>query len=128
MTTAWVKAASVAELENAGGLVGCTVGGIAVALYAVEGGYFATSDTCSHGQGRLSEGWLEGHLIECPLPEARNQRCDLPHATLVDNFTGNLSAWSWTRRLPLFVSRANSMVRRTAELSLHGPSATKPPS
>jgi len=87
----WIRAASVAELEDAGGLLGCVVGGVAVALYAVEGKYFATSDTCTHGQARLSDGYLEGHLIECPLHqglfdirtgEVRGPPCSRPIRTL----------------------------------------------
>ena len=67
MTTSWIRVASVAELEDSGGLLGSSVGGVPIALYAVDGEYFATSDTCTHGQARLSDGYLEGHLIECPL-------------------------------------------------------------
>ena len=67
MTTSWIRVASVAELEDSGGLLGSSVGGVPIALYAVDGEYFATFDTCTHGQARLSDGYLEGHLIECPL-------------------------------------------------------------
>ena len=67
MMTSWIRVASVAELEDSGGLLGSSVGGVPIALYAVDGEYFATSDTCTHGQARLSDGYLEGHLIECPL-------------------------------------------------------------
>jgi naphthalene 1,2-dioxygenase ferredoxin component len=67
MTTSWIRVASIAELDDAGGLLGCSVGGVPIALYSVEGEYFATADTCTHGQARLSDGYLEGHLIECPL-------------------------------------------------------------
>ena len=67
MTTSWIRVASVAELEDSGGLLGRSIGGVPIAIYAVEGEYFATSDTCTHGQARLSDGYLEGHLIECPL-------------------------------------------------------------
>ena len=55
--------AVVAEQEVAG----CTVEGRAVALYHVDGAFFATADLCTHGQARLSEGYLEDGLIECPL-------------------------------------------------------------
>jgi len=37
-----------------------------IALYRVEGAYYATSDACTHGQSSLSEeGELKGHIIEC---------------------------------------------------------------
>lgn len=43
------------------------VNGIPIAVYNVEGEFFATEDTCSHAQASLSEGYLEEHRIECPL-------------------------------------------------------------
>lgn len=41
--------------------------GLRVAIYRVENEFFATDDKCSHGEASLSEGWLEGHCIECPV-------------------------------------------------------------
>lgn len=38
----------------------------AIAVYRVDGAVFATADLCTHGAASLSEGWLEGHVIECP--------------------------------------------------------------
>lgn len=35
------------------------------AIYNVEGEFFVTDDTCTHGPGSLSEGYLDGHVIEC---------------------------------------------------------------
>lgn len=43
------------------------VAGHSIALYNVEGEYFATEDICTHEEASLSEGFLEDHLIECPL-------------------------------------------------------------
>ena len=36
-------------------------------LYNVDGAFYCTDNVCSHAYALLSEGWLEGHLIECPL-------------------------------------------------------------
>jgi naphthalene 1,2-dioxygenase ferredoxin component len=63
----WVRAASTQEVDEAGGLLGRTVGGVAIALYKAEDNYYATSEQCTHGQARLSDGYLDGFLIECPL-------------------------------------------------------------
>ncbi len=63
----WIRVASIAELEEAGGLLGRVAAGVPIALYAAEGEYFATANTCTHGQARLSDGYLDGHIIECPL-------------------------------------------------------------
>lgn len=43
-----------------------TLNGVAVAVYNVDGHYYATSDTCTHAGGPLSEGRLEGMNIICP--------------------------------------------------------------
>ncbi len=39
--------------------------GLELAVYNVEGVYFVTDDQCTHGPGSLSEGYLDGHVIEC---------------------------------------------------------------
>jgi nitrite reductase/ring-hydroxylating ferredoxin subunit len=39
--------------------------GLTVAVFNVEGDFFVTDDHCTHGPGSLSEGFLEGHEIEC---------------------------------------------------------------
>lgn len=37
-----------------------------VALYQVDGQFFATDDTCTHGDASLSEfGSIDGHIVEC---------------------------------------------------------------
>ena len=37
-----------------------------VAVYNVNGKFYATSDACTHAEGPLSEGWLEGVIVTCP--------------------------------------------------------------
>ena len=34
-------------------------------------GFYAIDDTCTHDDGPLADGWLEGHAIECPRHGAR---------------------------------------------------------
>lgn len=36
------------------------------AVYFVDGEYFVSDDTCSHGEASLSEGSIDGAQIECP--------------------------------------------------------------
>lgn len=38
-----------------------------VALYNVDGEFYATSNICTHAIAMLTEGYLEGDVIECPL-------------------------------------------------------------
>jgi nitrite reductase/ring-hydroxylating ferredoxin subunit len=41
-----------------------------VCLYNVAGTICATQDTCTHAQASLSDGFMDGDLIECPLHQA----------------------------------------------------------
>ncbi|GAA4909197.1 bifunctional 3-phenylpropionate/cinnamic acid dioxygenase ferredoxin subunit [Streptomonospora salina] len=41
-----------------------------IALFNADGEIYAVDDTCTHQNASLSEGWLEGCHIECPLHEA----------------------------------------------------------
>jgi nitrite reductase/ring-hydroxylating ferredoxin subunit len=86
----WIRIASVTELRQAGGLLGRSIRGVPLAVYEVSGACFVTSDVCTHGQAPLSEGYLDGFLIECPLHqglfdvrtgEARGPPCTDPLRT-----------------------------------------------
>jgi nitrite reductase/ring-hydroxylating ferredoxin subunit len=46
-----------------------------IALTEIEGRIYAFSDTCTHEFALLSEGFLEGTEIECPLHQARFDVC-----------------------------------------------------
>jgi nitrite reductase/ring-hydroxylating ferredoxin subunit len=37
----------------------------ALAVFNVDGTFYVTDDNCTHGPGSLSEGFLEGEVIEC---------------------------------------------------------------
>jgi nitrite reductase/ring-hydroxylating ferredoxin subunit len=39
--------------------------GLTLAVYRVESQFYVTDDHCTHGPGSLSDGYLEGHVIEC---------------------------------------------------------------
>jgi ethylbenzene dioxygenase ferredoxin subunit len=41
--------------------------GPAIAVYNIEGAYYATDDCCTHGLSSLSEGLLDGDIIECSM-------------------------------------------------------------
>ena len=38
---------------------------LALAVFNVDGSFHVTDDACTHGPGSLSEGYLEGEVIEC---------------------------------------------------------------
>jgi 3-phenylpropionate/trans-cinnamate dioxygenase ferredoxin subunit len=45
-------------------------GNVPIAVFNADGEIYAIDDTCSHQDASLSEGWLEGCFIECPLHAA----------------------------------------------------------
>lgn len=49
----------------AGGTLKVEHGDLVFAIFNVEGEVFVTDDACTHGPGSLSEGCLEGDVIEC---------------------------------------------------------------
>lgn len=42
------------------------VKGKEIALYNIEGNFYATQQACLHRQGPLSEGEIENHTVTCP--------------------------------------------------------------
>lgn len=38
-----------------------------LAVFNVDGGFFVTSNVCTHNVAMLTEGYLEGDIVECPL-------------------------------------------------------------
>jgi nitrite reductase/ring-hydroxylating ferredoxin subunit len=42
------------------------VGGRAVAVFNVDGAFYAIDNTCSHRGGPLAEGDLDGRVVTCP--------------------------------------------------------------
>jgi nitrite reductase/ring-hydroxylating ferredoxin subunit len=39
--------------------------GLILAVFNVEGEYYVLDDACTHGPGSLSEGYIEGDVVEC---------------------------------------------------------------
>ena len=59
----------VAETKDLlpGGALAVDVEGVRLALFNIDGTYYAIEDTCPHSGGPLSEGYVEGTQVECPL-------------------------------------------------------------
>jgi 3-phenylpropionate/trans-cinnamate dioxygenase ferredoxin subunit len=47
------------------------LGDQSVALFHVDGGYYAVDDICTHDGGELASGTIDGGVIECPRHGAR---------------------------------------------------------
>ena len=41
------------------------MGDLMLAVFNVDGEFFVTDDTCTHGPGSLSEGYIEDDVVEC---------------------------------------------------------------
>ncbi len=62
----WIRIASVTEVAE-GEAKGIEIMGLSLALYHVGGDWFCTDNVCTHAYALLTDGWLDGHVIECPL-------------------------------------------------------------
>ena len=69
-TDGFVTVAKVGEIPQ-GGVKVVRIGDQPVAVFHLDGGYFALDDLCTHDGGPLAEGRLEGDVIECPRHGAR---------------------------------------------------------
>jgi nitrite reductase/ring-hydroxylating ferredoxin subunit len=66
---AWTKAVELSELKEKG-VLGVDIGSEEIALYWVDETVYATHNICTHAFARLSEGYLDGDCIECPIHQA----------------------------------------------------------
>ncbi|HTC18965.1 MAG TPA: non-heme iron oxygenase ferredoxin subunit [Stellaceae bacterium] len=66
----WVSVAKRAAIKP-GDVVGVTLGEREIALYNIDGAIYATDNLCTHAFAFLSQGWLDGDCIECPLHGGR---------------------------------------------------------
>jgi nitrite reductase/ring-hydroxylating ferredoxin subunit len=41
--------------------------GLSLAVFNLDGEFYVIDDNCTHGPGLLSEGFIEGDVVECPF-------------------------------------------------------------
>ena len=61
----FVRALGSAELSPGKGTV-VELNGAKIAIFNVDGTFYAMDDTCTHAGGPLSEGELDGTVVTCP--------------------------------------------------------------
>jgi nitrite reductase/ring-hydroxylating ferredoxin subunit len=66
----WHKVAKVGDIA-AGEIFGAEIGDTSVALYNLDGTFYATDNICTHAFAMLSDGWVSGEEVECPLHGGR---------------------------------------------------------
>lgn len=67
---AFVKICTVSELPPGEGKY-VDEGPEPIAVFNVDGEFFAIDDTCTHGEWSLCDGYVEGHEVECTLHMAK---------------------------------------------------------
>lgn len=67
---AWHDVAS-SDLLSEDTPVSAAVGGREIGIYLLKGKVYALEDVCPHAHALLSQGFVEGDEIECPLHGAR---------------------------------------------------------
>lgn len=71
----WVRVAAIDEIA-AGSALGVTVGDLNLAIYHLDDGrVFCTDNICTHAFALLTDGWMEGTTIECPLHAGQFDVC-----------------------------------------------------
>ena len=65
----WATVAKLSDLAP-GDVRGVEIGDISIALYNLDGEIRATDNICTHAFAMLSDGWLDGDCIECPVHQA----------------------------------------------------------
>ena len=62
----WTEVAQDGDIDDEEA-IRAQVNGKPIAVYFVEGNYYATDDLCTHEEASLSEGYIDGTTVECPL-------------------------------------------------------------
>ncbi|MGE0585183.1 MAG: non-heme iron oxygenase ferredoxin subunit [Flavobacteriaceae bacterium] len=71
MNDGWTRVARVDDVPESEDATVVAVDGEPVALFHVEGAFYAIDDRCPHEKAaRLSDGYLDGMSIECPMHQA----------------------------------------------------------
>jgi nitrite reductase/ring-hydroxylating ferredoxin subunit len=66
---AWQRCAALDDI-NIGTPLPIEIGKQSIALYNIDGKVYATGNICTHEHAWLSDGYLDGDCIECPLHAA----------------------------------------------------------
>jgi nitrite reductase/ring-hydroxylating ferredoxin subunit len=66
---AWREVAKVDDVVE-GKVLAASAANKMIALYRIDGTLYATSDICTHAFALLSDGYLDGDCIECPIHQS----------------------------------------------------------
>ena len=63
---AWHSVAKTSDVTE-GEVIGVELEGTPIAIYNLDGEFFATHNVCTHAFALLSDGYVDDGKIECPL-------------------------------------------------------------
>tara|TARA_Y100000590_G_C15734885_1_gene1018226 strand:+ start:1962 stop:2282 length:321 start_codon:yes stop_codon:yes gene_type:complete len=63
----WIKVIKVNELEDEEAKEIEIENGFKIAIFYVNGNFFATDHLCTHEDASLCDGYIDGDTVECPL-------------------------------------------------------------
>jgi nitrite reductase/ring-hydroxylating ferredoxin subunit len=66
---AWHEVAKSDEVAE-GKVLAVSAANKMIALYRIDGAFYATSDICTHAFALLSDGYLDVDCVECPIHQA----------------------------------------------------------
>lgn len=66
LTRQWIPIAKVGEVAPSD-VRRCQVRDRCIALFNLKGQIYATADICTHAHAHLSDGYIDGDTVECPL-------------------------------------------------------------
>ncbi len=91
----WTFAARCSDLTDRD-VIGAECGGRHLAIYKLDGSFYATNDACPHLGGSLSKGCVVENYIECPL-----------HFALFDIRTGESGGGVTTKGVKVFATKVD---------------------
>jgi naphthalene 1,2-dioxygenase ferredoxin component len=62
----FVRVAKVGDVPP-GAVIRVAAGGKSIALFNLDGSFYATEDICTHAHASLAEGFVADDTVECPL-------------------------------------------------------------
>jgi naphthalene 1,2-dioxygenase ferredoxin component len=65
----WTDVAAEADLFEGAGIA-LAPQGQDIAVFKLDDGVYAINNVCTHGNAKLCDGFVDGHMVECPFHQA----------------------------------------------------------
>ncbi len=96
-TERWTSVARKSAIEP-GTILGLKVEDRDIAVYNVDGAIYASNNICTHAHAFMSDGWLEGDVLECPLHGGRFRSQDRSRHGRTDHLRSKALSGTCRRR------------------------------